>query len=57
MNIQGRRNMGSRDTMSQEIARAVGDGAVVVAGKTVRQQYCSACGSDSDKVDSETAIL
>jgi len=43
--------------MSQEIARAVGDGAVVVAGKTVRQQYCSACGSDSDKVDSETAIL
>jgi len=54
--IQGRRKMGSRDVMSQENARAVVDGAVV-AGKTVRQQYFSGCGSESDRVDSETAVL
>jgi len=25
--------------------------AVTVTGQTVRQQYCSACGSDSDRAD------
>ena len=30
---------------------------VTVTGQTLRQQYCSACGSDSDRADSETAVL
>jgi hypothetical protein len=46
--------MGSRDTMSQENARTVVDGAVIVTGQTVSQQYCGGCGSDSGRAESET---
>jgi len=40
--------------MSQENARAVVDGAVIVTGQTVRQHYCGECGRDSDRAESET---
>jgi len=46
--------MRSRYIMSQENARAVVDGAVIVTGQTVRQQYCSGCGSGSDRAESDT---
>ena len=45
--------MGSR-SLSQESARAVVAGAVIVTGQGVRQQYCSGFGSDSDRAESET---
>jgi hypothetical protein len=49
--------MRSRDIMSQENARAVLDGAVIMTGQRVRQQYCSGCDSDSDRAESEAENL